>query len=200
MTSTADTSTSTTDATAVDRQRLSDAGRIGDHLAQALASAGRAMAVLLGDVEATLRMNVNDPDGPTDNEQAAAMAADTLARSARRLLDRHRIGDGHGIADFARACLAYAASLHVAAAGRWPADLDAIHAAMRSALRDVENDTRVTAKGALRSYALEAERLRATGPAGATLAGRIDHECRHALAELQRIAAAPATTTTHAFF
>jgi hypothetical protein len=193
MTSTADTSTSTTDATAVDRQRLSDAGRIGDHLAQALASAGRAMAVLLGDVEATLRMNVNDPDGPTDNEQAAAMAADTLARSARRLLDLHRIGDGPGPAAFASACLRYAEALRVAAAGRWPADLDAIHAAMRKSLRDVDADARLTARGALRTHALEAERLRAIGPAGATLAGRVDHECRHALAELQRIAAAPAT-------
>jgi hypothetical protein len=179
--------------TDTERERLREADRIADHLVHALAAAGRAMDSLLDGTGAEGWHGPEPGISPSNAEDAAAMAADTLARAARGLLELHRLEDCPSIADFARACLAYSTALHVAAAGRWPADLDTIHAAMRRALQAVEADARLTAKGALRAHVLDAERLRASGPAGVTLAARIDHECRHALAELQRIATAPAS-------
>ncbi|MEI7035903.1 hypothetical protein [Fulvimonas yonginensis] len=186
------------DANMAERVRLHAAHDVAEHLMSALATAGRAMAALLDGTGADGWQGPEPGASPSTAEDAAGLAGDTLARSARRLLELHRLEDGPGIADFARACLAYSAALHVAAAGRWPEDLDAIHAAMRRALQAVEADTRLTAKGALRAHALDAERLRAIGPAGVTLAARIDHECRHALTELHRIASAPAAITAGA--
>ena len=180
-----------------ERERLRAADRIADHLVHALAAAGRAMDTLLDGTGAEGWQGLVPGASPSSAEEAAAMAADTLARAARRLLEVHRLSDGESTADFARVCLAYSAALHVAAAGRWPADLHAIHAAMHHALQAAEADARLTAKGALRAHTLDSERLRSSGPAGVTLAGRIEHECRHALAELHRIAAptAPAAGT-----
>lgn len=126
--------------------------------------------------------------GQTRAEAAAEWHADALDRTARRALELHRIGDGPGPAAFASACSRYAQALRLAAAGRWPDDLDAIHATMRESLATMATDTRTTARGALRVHELTVGHLREIGESIA--ASRVEFECRHEVAELRRIAEA----------
>jgi hypothetical protein len=170
-------------------KRLREADRVFAHLGDTLARADLVLDVLLGgDVDAVPQLNRNDPAGPTDAEQAATWWADVLDRTARRALELHRIGDGPGPAAIARACRSFAAALRVAAAGSWPQNLDVIEAEFAEALAAAHRDARQTAKGVLRGHELDQAGRRAAGPAGERLAGRIEHEARHVLAELRRLA------------
>lgn len=173
--------------------RLREAGNVAEHLTHALADAGRAMDALLGEDYLEVP-GWRGPDGHSHAEDVAAVAADTLTRTAHRMLELHRVGDGPGIAEFSRACIKYAAALRQAASGAWPDDLDAINGELQRALSVAEHDARLVARGALRVHELNAVALRDAGAIGEHVAGRIDHEGMHELAELQRIAGARAAS------
>lgn len=69
------------------------------------------------------------------------------------------------------------------------AELFALVAEARRAGDALAADTKLDCRGLLRGHEIDMTSLRAAGPAGATLAARADFECRHALAELRRLAA-----------
>jgi hypothetical protein len=160
-------------------KRLAGCVQVGEHLGRTLAKAGRAMERLLDGGPEPFRPNCNDPDGPSDAEQAGGWWADALERSARKLLELHRVGDGPAPADFARGCLRFARALRVAAAGRWPEDLDEIHAELWRAIQEGDQDARLAARTALAAHHLTMDSLRAAGPRAIRAAALLEADCRH---------------------
>lgn len=171
-----------------ERTRLLEAARVADHLAEVLARAGAAMETLLAGTGNDGGWRSRWPGAPSAPEEAAEFAAVALETTARRALELHRLGDGAHLEVFPSACLRYAAALRVAAAGRWPDDVEAIERDLRAALAATVRDARLTARGVLRLHEVTVADLREAG--SATTAGRIEHEARHVLAELNRIAGA----------
>lgn len=117
--------------------------------------------------------------------------AATLREASRNLLKHHRVTDGPGPADFARAVLRLARVAELAADGGhgWQGALAAVARELREAIGAAAADARREARAALRVTELDARALRAAG--ADALAGRIAFEGRHVLGELRRIATEP---------
>lgn len=115
----------------------------------------------------------------------------TLRAASRDLLAHHRITDGPGPADFARAVLRLARVAELAADGAhgWQGALAEVTRELREAIGAAAADARREARAGLRVAEIDARALRAAG--ADTLAGRVGFEARHALAELRRIATEP---------
>ena len=178
----------TTNENAAEHERLIEATRVASHLAEMLARADAAMETLLDGTGTDSGWRNPWPGAPSTSEQVAELAAVALETTARRALELHRLSDGAHIQAFLCACIRYSAALRVAAAGHWPGDLEAIEDDLRTALAATVRDTRLTARGVLRLHEVTVANLRKSGQA--ITAGRIEHEGRHLLAELQRLAEA----------
>lgn len=173
---------------AAEHARLTKATRVTSHLAEMLARADAAMKTLLDGTGSDSGWRNPWPGAPSVPEQLAEHAAVALQTTARRALQLHRLSDGAHVQRFLYACIRYAAALRVAAGGHWPGDLEAIEDDLRTALAATARDTRQTARGVLRLHQVTVANLREAGRT--TTAGRIEHEGRHLLAELQRLAEA----------
>lgn len=167
-----------------ERARLAEAGTVAEHLLQSLDRAGLAMETLLGGTGSSAWRS-SWPGAPSDSEEAAIWAALAVENNARQFLELHRTGDGPGPRRFAQACQRYAAALRVAAAGRWPHDIDTITAELHDAIAETQADARLSAKGTIRGHELLVQELRDAGLT--TLARRIDFETRHEMAVLREI-------------
>lgn len=130
-----------------------------------------------------------------DAAQAAELElrghAATLREASRDLLAHHRISDGPGPADFARACLRLARVAELAADGAhgWQGALAEVARELREAIGAAAADARREARAGLRAAEIDARALRGVG--ADTLAARIEFEVRHVVAELRRIATEP---------
>lgn len=174
----------TTD-TSRERDRLAEAMRVTEHLAQMLDRARQAMTTLL-DGTGRIGWRSSWPGAPSESEEAADWAARALDNTAKRLLELHTSDDGPGPYRYAQACRRYAKALLVAASGRRPDNLDSIAAELHAAIAETVADARRVAKGVIRGHEIDMAALRAAG--AGTLAGRIEHETRHQLAVLREIA------------
>lgn len=115
----------------------------------------------------------------------------TLRAASRDLLAHHRISDGQGPADFARAVLRLARVAELAADGGhgWQGALAEVTRELREAIGASAADARREARAGLRAAEIDARALRGVG--ADTLAARVEFEARHELAELRRIATEP---------
>ena len=115
----------------------------------------------------------------------------TLREASRNLLKHHRVTDGPGPADFARAVLRLARVAELAADGAhgWQGALAEVTRELREAIGAAAADARREARAGLRVAEIDARALRAAG--ADTLAARLEFETRHVVAELRRIATEP---------
>lgn len=180
-----------------ERERLRACLAAAETLAERVEAAGLSLDRLArNSVQARRDMKAGAWRSPAiDAAQAAEIElrghVATLRAVSRDLLARHRITDGPGPADFARAVLRLARVAELAADGAhgWQGALAEICRELREAIGASAADARREARAGLRVAEIDARALRAAG--ADTLAARVEFETRHALAELRRIATEP---------